>query len=375
MARPLRIGINALYLIPGQVGGTEIYLRSLLAALAEIDERNRYWVYVNRETAGELTIDSPRFQIVKCGIQAGFRPWRILWEQFGLPWMLWRHRIDVLLNPGFTMPVLFGGPSVTVFHDLQHKRHPEFFRWFDLPFWNLLLWLAVVRSRLLVAVSEATAGDLSRFYGAEAARKTVVIPHGVDPEFFAIGERRRFLRALPERFLLTVSTLHPHKNLHRLLEAFRRFHGTHPEFRLVIAGLKGFASEGLERYRQELGLEDAVRFTGWIPRGELYGLFERATGYIAPSEFEGFGMPVAEALAAGIPCAYSAIAPFEEVAGTAAARFDPKSVGEMAAAMEMVAYDDEFRTRSAVSGPERARNFDWSEAARLTLRALSGTSG
>ena len=143
----------------------------------------------------------------------------------------------------------------------------------------------------------------------------------------------------------------------------------------MIAGLKGFASEGLERYREELGLDNAVRFTGWIPRGELYGLFETATGYIAPSEFEGFGMPVAEALAAGIPCACSAIAPFEEVAGTAAARFDPKSVGEMAAAMEMVAYDDEFRTRSAVSGPERARNFDWSEAARLTLRALSGTSG
>ena len=143
---PLRIGINALYLIPGGVGGTEIYLRSLLVALAAIDEINEYFVYVNAETDVGLTPASPRFHSVRCPVRARIRPLRIVFEQTGLPLMLARDRIDVVLNPGYTAPLLARCPSVTVFHDMQHKRHPEFFRAFDLPFWSLLLWLAAVRS-------------------------------------------------------------------------------------------------------------------------------------------------------------------------------------------------------------------------------------
>jgi glycosyltransferase involved in cell wall biosynthesis len=363
------IGVNALFLIPGEVGGTEIYLRSLLRALEEFDDRNEYFVYVNAETAGALTVDSPRFHIVDCKFRASLRPWRIVYEQTLLPWLLKRHRIDVVLNPGFTAPVLFGGSSVTVFHDLQHKRHPEFFRWFDLPFWNLLLWLAAARSRVLIAVSQATADDLARYY-PRAARKVVVIHHGVDAEFFRIGERRRRAGAAQDKYILSVSTLHPHKNLGRLLEAFRLFRRSHGEFRLVIAGLRGFAAEQLEARRRELGLDDCVRFTGWIPRAELYGLFEGAASFIAPSEFEGFGMPVLEALAAGIPCACSAIPPFDEVAGSAAARFDQSSVPAIVAALETAACDRAFRSRAEVDGPAQARRFDWNETARLMRRQL-----
>ena len=369
MTRPLRIGVNALYMIPGAVGGTEVYLRSLLDGLATIDTRNEYFIYVNAETAGEPLATSPRFRVIECNVRARFRPWRILWEQTGLPRLLRRNRIDVLLNPGFTAPALFAGPSVTVFHDLQHKRHPEFFRWFDLPFWNLLLLMSAVRSSALIAVSQATADDLAFYYPGTAGR-TVVIHHGVDPEFFHIGERRRAAVVPTDPYILTVSTLHPHKNLDRLLEAFRAFRDAHPEFRLVIVGLKGFVVEELETRRKELGLKDSVRFTGWIPRSELYELFEKATAYIAPSEFEGFGMPVLEALAAGIPCACSSIRPFDEVAGSAAARFDPRSVAEITAAMELVVFDQAFRSRAEVAGPERARKFDWNETARLTLGEL-----
>src|SRR5690348_2355385 len=136
---PLRIGINALYLIPGKVGGTEVYLRSLLAALGEIDDRNEYFVYVNAETGRDLVPDSPRIRFVQTGVRATFRPARVVAEQTSLPLLLRSDRIHVLLNPGFTGPISFGRRSLTVFHDLQHKRHAEYFRWFDLPFWNLLL--------------------------------------------------------------------------------------------------------------------------------------------------------------------------------------------------------------------------------------------
>jgi len=283
----LRIGVNALYLIPGRVGGTEVYLRSLLDALAATDTRNHYFVYLNAEAANqEFASDSPNIHLVHCSVRAGFRPFRIIWEQTVFPGLLRKDRIDVLFNPGFTSPLFFTGPSVTVFHDLQHKRHPEFFRWFDLPFWNLFLWIAAARSRCLIAVSKATAEDLARFYPF-AANKVVVVPHGVDLEFVRICERRRLRTGSRSKYLLTVSTLHPHKNLARLLKAFRSFHESHPEFQLVIVGLKGFATQELESHSRALGLEGAAIFTGWIPRSRLYELFEDADAYIAPSQFEG----------------------------------------------------------------------------------------
>jgi glycosyltransferase involved in cell wall biosynthesis len=122
--------------------------------------------------------------------------------------------------------------------------------------------------------------------------------------------------------------------------------------------------------RHDLGLDDSVRFTGWIPRQELYRLFEYADACIAPSQFEGFGMPVSESLAAGIPTACSTIAPFDEIAGDAAVRFSAESISEMTEAMCRITADLEFRALARIAGPTRARLFDWSRTARLTLDAI-----
>src|SRR5260370_40837946 len=165
----LRIGVNALYLIPGGVGGTEIYLRNLLQALAAIDSANQYVVFTNRETGADLVPKQANFLHALQDVHASFRPGRILWEQFVLPYAVRKQRIDVLLNPGFTAPIVCGAPMVTVFHDLQHKRHPEYFRWFDLPLCKFFLWASVRRSRRLIAVSMATRDDMPRSY-AEAAQ-------------------------------------------------------------------------------------------------------------------------------------------------------------------------------------------------------------
>src|SRR5216683_6521788 len=147
-----RIGINALYLIPGKVGGTEIYLRCLLDALAEIDARNQYFVFTNRESGPDAVPDMlparTNFHQVPQAVNAESRPARILWEQTALPLAAARLRLDVLLNPGFTAPIFCGCPMVTIFHDLQHKRHPENFRWFDLPFWRFFLYASAHRSKL-----------------------------------------------------------------------------------------------------------------------------------------------------------------------------------------------------------------------------------
>jgi glycosyltransferase involved in cell wall biosynthesis len=360
----MRIGVNALYLIPGGVGGTEIYLRSLLNAIAKIDTRNEYFVFANRETGGGLAPKAANFITVQQRVRASSRPWRILWEQTALPIAAVRLRLDVMLNPGFTAPVACPCPQVTVFHDLQHKRRPEHFRWFDLPFWRVLLFWSAHVSRLLVAVSDATAADLRRFYRLPAW-KIRVIASGVDPVFFDVGRRRE-----PDPFLLTVSTLHPHKNLDRLLRAFAVFRRDHPDFRLVVCGLHGFFTGPLHELRSSLGLSDAVEFPGWIPREDVYGLFARASAFVYPSTFEGFGLPVLEALAAGVPTACSNIEPLSTIADDAALRFDPGDVDAIASAMCRLVEDARLRERLSAAGPWRAAEFSWETTAAGILRAI-----
>jgi len=354
-----RIGVNALYLIPGGVGGTEIYLRELLAALAQIDPVNDYFIFTNQETAADLIPRQSNFHWKPQAVHARFRPARILWEQLVLPLEASRYRLDVLFNPGFTAPVLAPCPCVTVFHDLQHKRHPEHFRWYDLPVWRLLLWLSARRSRTLVAVSKSTRADLQRYYPFASARITV-IPHGVDPAFFTLD------RTHIDPYILCVSTLHPHKNLERLLRVYSK----NPEHHLILAGMHGFQTEPIKRLIADLNLADKIQLPGWLPRADLMNLYAHARAFIYPSTFEGFGMPVLEAMAAGIPIACSDIPPLRELAGDAVLYFNPEDDAALANALTRIVNDTDLRTRLTEAGPTRARNYTWPSTATQTLNIL-----
>jgi glycosyltransferase involved in cell wall biosynthesis len=350
----MRIGVNALYLIPGGVGGTEIYLRSLLEAIRQVDRDNEWIVFTNRETGSDLGSSECRPQPVS----AANRPARILWEQTRLPAAAARERLDVLFNPGFTAPLICPCPQVTVFHDMQHKRHPEYFRWFDLPAWRALLFGSACVSDQLIAVSRATRSDLLRYYPLPSS-KVSVVEHGVDARMFEIAKQRS-----PQPYLLCVSTLHPHKNIERLVRVFARWRSQRPEWRLVLAGMRGFHTKPVERLVAELRLNDAVRITGWVDREELYELYRCAGAFVYPSTFEGFGMPVVEAMAAGLPLACSDIEPLRSVAGGCAVLFDPLSDESMHAAIESLIENP------PAGGPRRAREFSWEAAAQATLAVL-----
>jgi glycosyltransferase involved in cell wall biosynthesis len=254
------------------------------------------------------------------------------------------------------MPLAAAIPQVTVFHDLQHMRHPEYFRWFDLPFWRLLLWAAARRSTQLIAVSESTRLDLLRYYGRDAA----VVPHGVEEQFFAIAARRE-----PQDFLFYPSTTHPHKNHARLLRVFARLRRGEPRLRLVLTGVPGFAGDSVRRAIRDLGLEEAVECRGWIPRDEVLDLYRCARGFVYPSLFEGFGMPVLEALAAGVPAACSDIEPLNSLASGHALLFSPEDEDSMLHALRRLLAGEAPRT-----GLGYARQFTWRRAAEQTLQVL-----
>lgn len=362
----MRIGVNALYLIPGGVGGTEIYLRNLLQAFARLDVGHEFFVFTNAETGPDLI--PAGMAHVPQAVRAVNRPSRLLFEQTTLAREARRLRVEVMFNPGFTAPAFPGCPNVTVFHDLQHKRHPEHFRRLDLLAWNFFLALSVKRSRMLVADSEATRVDLRRFYGV-ADDRIVVAPLGVEPAFYDIGAEQAAARS-PEPFFLSVSTLHPHKNLDNLLFAFAEFQRERPEWRLVMTGIRGFHTQAVEARIAELGLDESVELTGWVERSRLYDLFRRSTAMVYPSTFEGFGLPVVEAMAAGLPLACSNIEPLHGIVGGAALEFAPEDRAGMVAAFRRLSSDAVLRAEMAARGRARAAAFTWEETARKTLRAI-----
>jgi glycosyltransferase involved in cell wall biosynthesis len=367
---PLRIGVNALYLLPGGVGGTEIYLRQLLRSMAEIPHPHHVVVFTNRETGRDLVPDREHFEYCPQPVQAANRPARILFEQFRLPGVLRRTQIDVLLNPGFTGPIRTPIPSVTVFHDLQHIRHPEYFSRLDLPFWKFFLWQSAKRSARLIAVSKATQQDVMDHYHV-SPKVISVIPHGVEPEFFSLlGPRNT-----AEPYILCVSTLHPHKNLERLVRVFAKLRSERPDLWLVLAGMRGFHAQEIDRVIAETNLGESVKVTGWIPRQQLYSLFQHAAAFVYPSTFEGFGMPVLEAMAAGLPVACSDIPPLREVAEGAVLFFQPEQDDDLLAALKSLLDDQPLAARLSAAGPVRARAFTWEEAARKTLASLEAAAG
>jgi len=348
--KPLTIGVNALYLIPGGVGGTEIYVRELVNALFALETPHRFLIFTNRETGpiGEPACVLP--------VGAVKRPERILFEQLKFPRVLREHGVDVLLNAGFTSPLRARCPQVTVFHDLQHRRHPEYFRALDLPAWRFLLWAAARRSRRLIAVSPATRDDLLRFYPFLTNDRIDVVPHGVDPRFAQLAANRS-----PGDFLLCPSTTHPHKNHLRLLRCFARLREEQPGLRLVLTGVQGFRHGDVAALAATLG--DTVEMRGWIDREELYELYRTARAVVYPTTFEGFGMPILEALAARVPLACSGIEPVRTLAAGAAVFFDPSSDDSLLDALHRVLHTQ--------SPPEHAASgFTWTNTARLTLDSL-----
>lgn len=328
-----------------------MYLRSLVEAMETLGSGHEIITFTNRET-GALGREAHVLEV-----RAANRSARILCEQARLPGVLRCERIDVLLNPGFTAPYAPPCPQVTVFHDLQHKRHPEYFRWFDLPAWNLLLGMAARRSERLIAVSPATRDDLLKFYPFLDAGRIDVVPHGVDQAFFDLSGKRE-----AGNFLLCPSTTHPHKNHARLLRCFGELRRRHEGLRLVLTGVKGFIHKDVARMAAELG--EAVEVKGWVERGELLELFRTARAVVYPSTFEGFGMPVAEAMAAGVPLACSDIEPLRTLAQGAAVLFDPESDEAMIEAMERV-------IDGGAPEASLAASLTWRHAAEATIESLA----
>lgn len=377
----MHVGLNLVYLVPGETGGTEVTARELLPALVEAaGDRVRFTAFVNREAAAAVEGGPWKELMDSVTVPVNARN-RVEWvrgEQQHLPGLAAAAGVDVLHSLANTAPVRGRYRRVVTIHDLIHRFFPDTHGGLKARGMALLVPLAIRRSHRVIAVSAATADDLVRELHV-AREKIDVVPSGVGATARATPEPEAALRArhgLGRRAIaLTVAAKRPHKNLPRLLEALASIP---PQRRpvLLVPGYGTFHDDELAADVARLGIAGDVRMLGWVDDGELEGLYAAADVFVLPSLYEGFGLPVLEAMARGVPVACSDRGSLREVAGAAARRFDPESPREIAAAIEALLADPDEAARLRAAGRAQAGRFTWAAAARATLasyeRALAG---
>jgi glycosyltransferase involved in cell wall biosynthesis len=358
----VHVGLNLVYLVPGETGGMETYARELIPALLAERPDLRLTAFVSRDAAGSPGLWSELVPAVLVPVRPRRRAEWVRGEQQLLPGLARRAGVDLVHSLASTAPAWGAFRRVVTIHDVIYRIHPEAHARARALALRLLVPLAARRSHRIVAPSQTTRDDLVRLLGVPAG-KIDVVPNGLRPPPAAAARRRE----PGERpVVLTASAKRPHKNLARLLDALAAIP---PERRpqLVLPGYATPHEQELRERARRLGLERDTRFLGWVPDEELEALYAAATCFVFPSLYEGFGLPVLEAMARGVPVACSDRGALREVAGDAALIFDPERPQAIAAAIERLLADPAERERLRHAGLAHAARFSWQETARGTL--------
>ena len=371
----MRVALNALHLVPGETGGGEVYARNLIAALAG-SASVELTVFVPREARGVASAWPADVAVEELPVPGRNRALRVAGEQTLLPRALRRRKIDLLHNLFSTAPAVPTVPQVTTIYDLIYKRYPEAHRGLLSAGMAALVSLAARRSRRLITLSEATKRDLVDLLGVAPEVIDVTsagpgVATGTEP--VPEDELRRSLALGDRAIVLTVSAKRPHKNLERLFDAFAQIRAD-PAPVLVVPGY----ATPFERELQDAAERAApgrIRFVGWVDDATLEGLYHAATCFVFPSLAEGFGLPVLEALARGVPTASSDATSLPEVAGDAVVYFDPTDVASIADVLERLLADEALRRRLAGGGPVQAAKFSWEATAQRTLESYGRAVG
>jgi len=365
------IGIDASRATTARRTGTETYSLHLIRALIGLGTEHRFRLYIAQipgfsEKPG-IWGDSPELRAI---------PFPRLWTHVRLSAEMLTRPPDVLFVPAHVLPLIHPRRSVVTVHDLGYLHFPTAHRTVDRLYLDWSTRWNAQQATALLADSAATKADLARAYRVDPAKVHVVylgrdetLAPVADPA--ALAEMRERY-GIAGRYLLYVGTLQPRKNLGRVIEAFAAIYQDWGSggLQLVLAGKRGWLYDDLFAQVDRLGLAGRVIFPGYIPDEDLPALLSGATAFVFPSLYEGFGIPVLEAGACGVPVITSNTSSLPEVAGDAALLVDPHDVDAIAAAMYRLVTDDALRAELARRGQENVKRFSWEKCARETLAVI-----
>ncbi len=367
LARRAHVALNAQLLHGGasyRSAGIHHYIANLLRHLPAADPSFRYTALVGSQAPALEGLDVRRTRLPTR------RPWvRVLWEQLLQPLVLARLRPDLQHALAFVAPVFSGHPGVVTVYDLSFRLMPEKFPIAQRLYLNTFTAHSLRRARRVIAISQSTRADVVRLLGVPAAKVDVAYP-GLGPEFRPLPraevERFRTQRGLPERFVLHLGTLEPRKGLATLIQAFHSLRAAQPGLSLVLAGGKGWGYASLFELVKTLGLEGLVHWPGYVPAEDLPWWYNAAAVLAYPSAYEGFGIPVVEALACGRPVVTTNVSSLPEAAGDAALLVPP---GDAPALAEALAQALTLAPADLARGPAHAARFTWEATAAQTVES------
>lgn len=334
--------------------GTENYSYNLLKALAKIDQKNLYIVYLRTQgLALQGWPNNFKFQVIN---------WPRLWTQGGLALKTFEEKLDVLFVPSHTLPIVRkpGLKTVVTIHDLGSQYLPQMHQFKQRAYLRLMQSYQLKTASKIIAVSKATKDDLVKKVGLDP-EKIEVVYEGYDREKFKIDTQVDSL--IP--YFLFVGTIQPRKNLERIIRAFAKI----KDKNLVIAGLKGWLSDEIYKLPKKLGIESRVKFLGYVPDEKLPALYSGAEAFLFPSLFEGFGLPILEAQACGCPVITSNISSMPEIAGKGAVYVDPYSVDDIVDGVIKCQMSN-VKSQMIKAGFENVKRFSWKKCAEETLKVL-----
>ena len=305
-------------------------------------------------------------------VKLGYKPWRmaiLAGHKANLSFNRLVPEADLFHNTEHLLMPLHGVPTVLTVHDLIFKKYPEYHKKLNYWYLNQAMPLYCQKADAIIAVSAATKKDIIHYYGIPDS-KIHIVSEAASPHFKPAGaERINLVRqkyALPEQFLIHLSTIEPRKNLDRLLDVLLRLRRTFPNLVLVLAGGKGWLYEDFFQRIEEEGLSDFVYTLGWVPDEDLPAILAAADLAVQPSLYEGFGLPILEHMASGQVVAASNNSSFPEVGGDAAAYFDPTDIEEMTGVIKRLLQDREEYNHRRQLGIKQAARFSWQRAAKET---------
>ncbi|KPJ69456.1 hypothetical protein AMJ44_03820 [candidate division WOR-1 bacterium DG_54_3] len=350
----MKIGIDAREFFSGKKTGIGRYLWHFLQCATASDHPHEYVLFCNQDT--QVPLNHPKLKSVV--IQERIT-W--VWDQIQLPLNIAREKIDVLLTPYFKAPIFSSSFIVLIINDVMPLLFPEESGAFRRLYFKLMLGIAVRRAAKIMTISENSRDDIVRIFKVPA-EKIRVVHLGVEekfrsPEMSTEQIRRKY--ALPQKFILYVGNLKPHKNVQCLIEAYEALPAQmKEEYRLVLGAPRSDKYfPDIEKIVREKKLAHQILFTGFIEEKDLPSLYHMSSLFVFPSLYEGFGLPPLEAMACGCPVVSSNTSSMPEVLGDAALFFNPYDIEEMSLAIRKMLEDEDLRKKYRQKGLARVKLF------------------
>ena len=371
----MKIAIQAADLDCDRIDGTRVYILNLLKYFGKLDVDSEFLIYHRNDFNPELAPpEFPNYKIWQ-------RSFSFLWTQTRFALELWQNKPAVLWMPMAALPMVRRKKLKTVItiHDLAFKYFPEYFNSKDLRKLNFFADYSINAADKIIAISDSTKKDILKFYPKVTADKIRVIHHGFSAEVFSQArdlEQEQKLKkelGIAGEYILYSGALQPRKNIERLIDAYDAYKTrSKSAIKLVLAGEKAWLWENIEKKAKNSPFSADIIMPGKLKFEAVGHLFRGASVFVYPSLYEGFGISILEAYAAGVPLITATNSSLVEIGGDGALYFDASDTEELSAQIERVLTLEELRADLIAKGKEMMKNFSWEKCARETLEYLKG---